>query len=361
MTIKKYFCIYRALLVLLALGVRNHCDAFLYQEFEPHRRVPFTEWMIKLQEPLFEQWRKLFFVDIERHDVHYKGEEHHYLFRQGETLGIVIMFHGVLGRKEFYYRLVKALIKREKPLPTLLIPDLPGHGSQPYPVDQNFSMRRFTHYMAEFIRYTRERYPDQPIIVLGHSLSGGFSLMLSHLEQLIPDGLILVSPAGFDGDQVPDFKSKLEDANGFPYDFDSPNAREIYRVSSEPSGLVTRSFIFAFSHLYALVASPYETDMKTKLFRQLVVSGKQLVQEQSPETYLKQSLAVPAYLIWGNKDQMFDRSRYQSLNATLSICGNLKSHEVSGSHLWLYEQADEAAELIGEMFDQLLSNNCSSP
>ena len=91
--------------------------------------------------------------------------------------------------------------------------------------------------MAEFIRYTRECYPEQSVIVFGHSLSGGFSLLLSYLEQLTPDAFILVSPAGFPGGQVQDFKSKLENANGFPYNFDSPKAREIYLVSSESPGL----------------------------------------------------------------------------------------------------------------------------
>ena len=126
MTIRRYFWLYKASTLCLALCASNYCAAFFYQKFEPYRKVPFTEWFIQQQEPFFEQWRSMSFLDLERRDEYYEGADHHYLFRPGETSGVVILFHGVLARKEFYFRLVKALIKRGKPLPTLLIPDLPG-------------------------------------------------------------------------------------------------------------------------------------------------------------------------------------------------------------------------------------------
>ena len=185
------------IVLIVALMVSMGSQALVYRDF----RVPMSTFLangiIRVQEPLLYLYRNYWHSGVALKSCEISGKSYSYLIRPGETDGILVLVHGVLARKEFYLSLITELVKRKQPLPTIVVPDLLGHGSQSYPPDYRLTVQAFVRDLGVFIKAFRKEYAGQKTLILGHSLGGGFSLLLKPFEGIHHDGLILVSPAVF--------------------------------------------------------------------------------------------------------------------------------------------------------------------
>lgn len=328
---------------------------FFYVEFEPPRSTTIANVAIKLSDIAAYYTQKYWYDGIQRRDVKINGTDYSYLIVPGTRPGVVVLFHGILARKEFFLPVVNQLIKTGKPLPTLVIPDILGHGSLSYPEDHDFTVQSFGRYFVKFIEYIRKK--EEPLIVLGHSMGGGICILLRQLEQVEMDGLILVSPAGFPGNVTHDFKARMDAVHGFPADFGSSDFRQIIVASTEPATTLISAIVYLASIIYVPFASPYETWVKTKMFHELVVSREQMIAKTSDLEILRSNLVAPFHLVWTNEDRMFDASRYERARDYVKNEAIFRSHEEKGSHLWLFERPHEAADSLNEIINEIYTEN----
>ena len=84
----------------------------------------------------------------------------------------LVMLHGFTGSKENWYPLVRALPAGAR----LLIPDLPGWGESERKPGVAYGFVEQAAHVAAFIAALS---PDQPVILLGHSMGGGIAALVA--------------------------------------------------------------------------------------------------------------------------------------------------------------------------------------
>ena len=350
------FCSCILLLSILLVPIKSH--AFCYLDFDVPRSTAIANLVIWVQNPVLNFYRSTWYPGILHRQQNIHGESYSYLIRPGEKEGVLVMVHGVLARKEFFLLLIADLVEQQEPLPTIIVPDLMGHGSQPYPADHVFTLQAFVRHLSAFIRYLKQEYSRQKMIVLGHSLGGGFSLLLKPLAEIDLDGLILFAPAGLPNNGQRDFKWQIEQAEGLPFDFGSSAISSQYAVCFEPPGLIYQAGLQLVGLAYEILASPYESWVKKKMFKDLELSRKQLMTHMAAERVLEMNCRKPLHLFWMSSDRLFSRYRYISLTANYSNSTAAHFYEEEGSHLWIREHSKEAAEKTQKILDQLLNSDC---
>ena len=350
-----YFRFYvAALFWIVGLSLATSAHAMMERDFDKNESGMVANLAIWLQKPLLYVYRNYVHSGLEYRQRQVGAREHTYLYREGKLPGLLVMVHGVLARKEFYVSLVSEMVKLQKPLPTLFIPDLLAHGSQPYPDDQKMYLSSFTRHLAEFIRSIRKEYPKQPLYLMGHSLGGGFVLLLKPLHGIKHDGLILISPAGLPNEEAQDFKARIEQAKGLPFDFGSSELVQNYGCCFEKTGMLWNTVFWLASGVYDWLDCPIETAMKNKMFRDLERSRKHLMSSISSHEVLQRNLKKPVHLIWTQNDRMFAPSRYEKLVGAMNeTYTQLNCYREEGSHLWPYEHSDQAAARVLDILESL--------
>lgn len=102
--------------------------------------------------------------------------EHHWVYacRAGEARDAtaIVMLHGFTGSKENWYPLARALHQRYR----LLIPDLPGWGESERKPGQAYG---FVEQAAHVAAFLQALCPNQPVVLLGHSMGGGIAALVA--------------------------------------------------------------------------------------------------------------------------------------------------------------------------------------
>lgn len=102
---------------------------------------------------------------------------------------ILVMLHGYTGSKENWYPLVRALAGRYR----LLIPDLPGWGESERRPEARYGFPEQASHVAAFLRAV---VPDQPVVLLGHSMGGGIAALVAARYPQLVAKLGLLNAAG---------------------------------------------------------------------------------------------------------------------------------------------------------------------
>ncbi len=110
----------------------------------------------------------------------------------GPVRGVVVIVHGYAEHCGRYAHVADALTARGYAVETL---DLRGHGRS---AGERALVRSFARYVADlrrFVARVRERHPDTPIFVLGHSMGGTIVALYAILDQPAVQGIVLSGPA----------------------------------------------------------------------------------------------------------------------------------------------------------------------
>ena len=340
-------------IIIICICFSGWANALLEAKgFKPYEG--FADLVVQAQSPVLWVYRALWHPELQSKTLTTSKHTYYYLYRKGELPGTVLMVHGILARKDFYLPLVSEWVKLNKPMPTIVIPDILAHGDDPYPSPPAFSVFDFANHLAGFIRAFQEQNSKQPLIILGHSLGAGIATLLKPYNHIHHDGIILVSPAGPEKAQTQDFMSEVEINNGLPFDFWDATARRFIHVCFEPMTLTSTVMVAIVSHIYSLLANPTETFMRNIMFQELIRSLNTLRQTKNEIELTLSNLEQPVYLIWALSDQLFAPDRYRKFLQRLGKRNNLSVHPVNGSHMWIYEHSPEAARLISNIVQDIL-------
>lgn len=310
--------------------------------------------IILLQEPFFWLVRNTIYTEMSRKTLTLNNEKYAYLIRTGEKKGIVIMLHGIMGRKEVFMPLVSYWVGMKKPLPTLIAVDLLGHGSLDYPDDYDFSIQRFTEYTARFVRHIQQQHPTEPIIILGHSLGGAVASLLLPLASIFASATILISPAGAKGTNVTDFKSRIDAQKGLPFHFGSKDICQLIKSATEPFSSAGARLFDGSCSIYEYIACPYESWVKNRMFANLTTSEQQLLNATPVEKMFRDYADQPVILLWMRSDNMFHKSRFLPFEELLSEQSTCISQELEGSHFWPMEHPGQAAVILDAIVEEYL-------
>ena len=110
--------------------------------------------------------------------------------------------------------------------------------------------------------------------------------------------MILISPAGVEQTDAPDFMSEMELMNGLPFDFASSEARRFIYTCFEPMEIKEQIGIGLISKLYQTFAIPDESMMRSQMFQDLIQSLTHMRAMQHETELAKSNLNRPVYLIW---------------------------------------------------------------
>lgn len=114
-----------------------------------------------------------------------------YAQRRADTANAptLVLLHGFTGSKENWYPLAKALQGRYH----LLIPDLPGWGESERKPNAVYGFAEQAAHVAAFIRAIS---PNQPVVLLGHSMGGGIAALVAARNPELVRQVALISAAG---------------------------------------------------------------------------------------------------------------------------------------------------------------------
>ncbi|MFN3703641.1 alpha/beta fold hydrolase [Thermomonas sp.] len=106
---------------------------------------------------------------------------------------VVVMVHGFTGSKENWYPLARALGRRYR----LLIPDLPGWGESERKPGAAYG---FVEHAENVVAFIAALSPQQPVILLGHSMGGGIAALVAARwpERVAKVGLFNAAGVRFD-------------------------------------------------------------------------------------------------------------------------------------------------------------------
>ncbi|MDK2979955.1 MAG: hypothetical protein PWQ55_302 [Chloroflexota bacterium] len=107
--------------------------------------------------------------------------------------GILVLVHG-LGEHSGRYSTDFAQIYTDMGL-AILAPDLPGHGKTPGQRGHIPHTAQFLDYLDTLVAQARERYPDLPLFIYGHSMGGLITLWYDLARHPQVAGVIVTSPA----------------------------------------------------------------------------------------------------------------------------------------------------------------------
>lgn len=111
---------------------------------------------------------------LSRGSVEAAGHRWAYAYREGQgaQAPTIVMLHGYTGSKENWYPLARQLDRRYR----LLIPDLPGWGESERKAGAVYG---FPQQAANVHAFIRALSPDQPVLLLGHSMGGGIAALVA--------------------------------------------------------------------------------------------------------------------------------------------------------------------------------------
>ena len=173
----------KALLLIASLTTAVNAFALIEMDgYAPYRGI--GDLVIQAQTPILWLYRTLLHPVMQNQSLDAENHRYHYLYRKGNRSGLVVMVHGILARKEFYLALISDWVKLKQPMPSIVVPDLLGHGEETYNSNPSFTIYDFSNQLARFIRTFQPRHQGEPLIVIGHSLGEAYPYCSSLSAQL---------------------------------------------------------------------------------------------------------------------------------------------------------------------------------
>ena len=135
---------------------------------------------------------------LDRHAVVAAGHRWVYAERDADAANAptIVMIHGFTGSKENWYPVARQLRGRYR----IVVPDLPGWGESERKPDADYGFVAQAERVAAFIRAVS---PDQPVVLLGHSMGGGIAALVAarHPDLVARVGLLDAAGVRFEDNQ----------------------------------------------------------------------------------------------------------------------------------------------------------------
>ena len=111
----------------------------------------------------------------------------------------LLLLHGFDSSLLEFRRLAPLLASHHR----LIIPDLYGFGFTPRPGDGDYSPRGVLAHLEALLAALDDRYPDQPLGLIGASMGGSVAVELARRQPQRCNRLLLLAPAGLTGRPMP--------------------------------------------------------------------------------------------------------------------------------------------------------------
>ena len=248
---------------------------------------------------------------------------------------IVVMLHGFTGSKENWYPVAERLRGKYR----LLVPDLPGWGESERQPGADYGFVTQSARVAEFIQALS---PNQPVVLLGHSMGGGIAALVAARHPQLVDRVGLLDAAGVRFKDNQFGTDVLAGANPFAVADRVTLQRYIdtvfHRAESKPwipwpasSGLIARR-------------------RNDAAFEQAVLEHI----GRGPERFLPGEAAAdirqPALLLWGRQDAVIDPSALDLYAARMPQASKVLVDDAG--HMSLMEQPDAVAAAVIALIEQ---------
>ncbi len=201
----------------------------------------------------------------------------------------LVLLHGYTGDRNHWNRVARELTPRWH----LIIPDLPGHGETP--LDDNASADGMSNTLIDFAR----ALGLDDYILVGHSMGGAVADLWALGQPGKTRGLVLIDAAGVYRDNPsPVMQAIARGENPLAIDTTSDYDRLLGFAMAKPPFIPD-----SIEHALALQAVDHR-DAQGKVINNLLN-----VQKNLPASSFQMVLAglrMPALILWGAKDQIFD-------------------------------------------------------
>lgn len=247
----------------------------------------------------------------------------------------VVMLHGFTGSKENWFPVARRLRERYR----VVVPDLPGWGESNRIDDANYGFLAQSQRVARFLQAVS---PDEPVVLLGHSMGGGIAALTAarHPERVARVALIDAAGVRFRDNR---------------FGIDVLAGRNPFAVHDEAS--LQRYLDTVFFDDAAKPTIPWPADRVYIARRTQDAAFEQAVLDRigrSDERFLPGDDAVrirqPALLLWCRQDAVIDASALalyaqripQARRVMLEGCG----------HMSILEKPDAVANAVVELIER---------
>lgn len=247
----------------------------------------------------------------------------------------VVMLHGFTGSKENWFPVARRLGERYR----VVVPDLPGWGESNRIDDANYGFLAQSERVARFLQAVS---PDEPVVLLGHSMGGGIAALTAARH---PDRVARVALIDAAGVRFRDNRFGIDVLAG----------RNPFAVYDEAS--LQRYLDTVFFDDAAKPTIPWPADRVYIARRTQDAAFEQAVLDRigrSDERFLPGDDAVrirqPALLLWCRQDAVIDASALalyaqripQARRVMLEGCG----------HMSILEKPDAVANAVVELIER---------
>lgn len=209
-----------------------------------------------------------------------KGSVMHYYDVRGDGPGpTVLLVHGLGGSANGFFRIFAGLKKR---FSRIIAPDLPGHGFSPLPPSGALPLLGQFELLQEFT----DLMIREPAYVVGNSLGGAMSIMLTHGRPQHVKALALIAPAGAKvaAHRMAELFAAMAVKN-------TADARALTRRLFHSTPLVFTLFAHELKKMYG-------TEAVLHVFKEVTPDLASL------EPEILQSIKQPVLLLWGQSEKL---------------------------------------------------------
>ena len=248
---------------------------------------------------------------------------------------VVVMLHGFTGSKENWYPLAERLQGKYR----LLVPDLPGWGDSERKPDVDYGFVAQSARVAEFIRVLS---PNQPVVLLGHSMGGGIAALVAARHPRLIGRVGLLDAAGV----------RFKDNQ---FGIDVLAGANPFAVADR---VTLRRYIDTVFHRNAAKPwIPWPASRGYIARRRNDAAFEQAVLERigrGPERFLPgdeaSGIDQPALLLWGRQDAVIDPSALDLYAIRMPQASKVLVDEAG--HMALMEQPDAVAAAVITLIEQ---------
>lgn len=225
-----------------------------------------------------------------------KGEVACYVARESSK-PVLVLLHGLTGDKRIWLRCSVSLTRTFR----LVIPDLAGHGENPFCADDDYGAPAHALIVAQLLSLLGvTRYH-----VAGNSLGGWVACELALREPASVMSLILFSPAGMRAHRASWFDDRVDSGNNPLMIETGPQFREFYAALMHHAPPLPAFVALAMAHDYKQGRARVE-----RLFHDYVAA---------PSLHGRlDAIRCPSSIVWGREDRIIDISALQDWSTELS-------------------------------------------
>ena len=275
-------------------------------------------------------------LGFRRKTVRIDGYKITYLIRPARSHKALFAIHGLNDSKKYWFPLIKHLNPNYQ---TILI-DLLGSGESDAPLNFDYTLESQAHFLDKVIRKIIKKEQIERLIVIGHSMGGGLSILLAH--RLPIEKLILLAPLSINYHEpfIVSYARQLGDVKKVPF----------FHVCSYERLAALSDLLFYKQPktpailLEAIVAQKCKrSKLEEKKILALIDADNFTLHDDLTTT--AQRISIPTLIIWGENDKILDPKNASELK-------NLIPH----SKLKLY---NKCGHMIALEYPEKLANDCN--